>query len=151
MRDFTDQRGITYLGTLIAVAIVAILGAVAYIGIGHWAFSAKEATTARGLYRIWGDWTSAAITEDGATLSDSGAALTLSGNNGYTRSLTIPSGSVVNLNGSPFTGHCQSLNGYGIPVTTAATTCETPALASTTSIPKLSDCFAGGDCVGAHS
>ena len=146
-----DERGLTYLGTLIAVAIAAIISAAAYTGIARWTFSQQEGTSARLLYRAWQAWTIAAIANSGADLSDNGTTLTVLSGNGYQRTFIFPRDAEINLNWTPFAGKCQALNGYGVPVISATSACAAPVISSTTTIPKLSACFAGGVCVGAHS
>ncbi|MGK9452045.1 type II secretion system protein [Acidithiobacillus caldus] len=147
-----NERGVSLLSVLFALAISAILLAVFVPKIAGTISASQEAHLSRGMYHLWQDWTKWAITQGGATLVNQNGAIVLIGAGGRKEYLSIPSNWSVNMAWSPFaSGNCQSLDGEGMPVTTPTASCSTPFLSSTNSIPLLSACNTQGECVGAHA
>ncbi|EGQ62229.1 hypothetical protein GGI1_11683 [Acidithiobacillus sp. GGI-221] len=106
------------ISTLMVIAIVAIVGAMA---IPNWAMEMEQATgesaVAEGQATVRA-LTFAALAGQGAILQQSGTAMTVSANSGAQWDTTLPSGWTLQVNGSSL--RCVSLNSMGQP--TANTT-----------------------------
>mgnify|MGYP001626396417 CR=1 FL=1 len=146
-----NERGITLIDVLFAVAIGAILLAIVLPNIVSLENGSKEAHLARTAYKALQEWTTLAVLQGGATLKNTGSGLEILGSHGQKDFVGLPSGVTVSLSWTSFpSGACQSLNGNGVPVVQASADCAQPVLSSTNTIPLLAFCYQGV-CHGAHS
>ncbi len=147
---YTD-KGLSFIELMFIIAITAILLAIAIPNIVTLVNQSSNADLSRKAYATMQDWTKMAILQGGATLINQGTALTISGNLGYQKSISLPSGTTITMAWQNFApGACQSLDGNGVPIPQAGQTCAQPVLNSTNSIPLLAFCR-NGVCYGAHS
>jgi prepilin-type N-terminal cleavage/methylation domain-containing protein len=98
----SEERGLSFLELVFTIAILAIVLAIALPNIVQMFNESKTANLSRKAYAIMQDWSKEAVLQGGATLTNQGTALVVSGNRGYQKIFGLPSWVSVYMDWVPF-------------------------------------------------